>query len=44
LIHGSTKGGTLVIFLMEIPDACYNAGLVVVASRFFMGDNNVKAF
>jgi len=29
---------------MEIPDACYNAGVVVVASRFFMGGNNVKGF
>jgi len=44
LIHGSTKGETLVIFLIEILDACHNAGLVFVASRFDMGANNVKAF
>ena len=44
LIRGSTKGETLVIFFMEVFDACHNAGLVAVASTFDMGANNVKAF
>jgi hypothetical protein len=32
LIHGSTKGEMLVNFLMEVLDACYNAGVEVVAT------------
>jgi hypothetical protein len=39
----NTKGETLVIFLMEVFDACYNVGLVVVAIVFDMGASNVKA-
>ena len=33
----------LVSFLMEVLDACHNAGLVVVATVCDMGANNVKA-
>jgi hypothetical protein len=43
LIHESTKSETLVIYLMEVLDACHNTGLVVVAIIFDMGANNVKA-
>jgi hypothetical protein len=43
LIHGSTKGDMLVSFLMEVLDACHNAGLEVVATMCDMGANNVKA-
>ena len=43
LIHGSTKGEMLVNFLMEVLDACHNAGLEVVATVYDMGANNVKA-
>jgi hypothetical protein len=43
LVHGSTKGEMLVNFLMEVLDACYNAGAVVVATVCDMGANNVKA-
>ena len=43
LTRGSTKGDTLVDFLMEVLDACHNAGLVVVATLCDMGANNVKA-
>ena len=32
LIHGTTKGEMLVNFLMEVLDACHNAGLEVVAT------------
>ena len=32
LIRRSTKGDMLVDFLMEVLDACHNAGLVVVAT------------
>jgi hypothetical protein len=41
LIHGSTKGETIVIFLMEVLDTWHKVGLVVVATVF--GVNNVKA-
>jgi len=44
LTHGSTKGEMLVNFLVEVLDACHNAGLVVVATLCDMGANNVKAF
>jgi len=44
LTRRSTKGDMLVDFLMEVLDACHNAGLVVVATVFDMGANNVKAF
>jgi hypothetical protein len=37
------KGVMLVDFLMEVLDACHNAGLVVVATVCDMGANNVKA-
>jgi len=43
LIHGSTKGEMLVNFLMEVLDACHNAGLEIVATMCDMGANNVKA-
>ena len=43
LIYGSTKGETLVNFLLEVIDACHNAGLVVVATVFDMGANSGKA-
>ena len=43
LIHGSTKGEMLVNFLMEVLDACHNAGLEVVATVCDMGANNIKA-
>jgi len=33
----------LVNILMEVLDACHNAGLEVVATVFDMGTNNVKA-
>ena len=42
LIHGSTNCESLVIFLKEVLVACHNAGLVVVATMFDMGANNVK--
>jgi len=35
------KGETVVIFWIEVPDACHNAELVVFATLF--GANNVKA-
>jgi len=41
LTRGSTKGDMLVDFLMEVLDACHNAGLVVTVCD--MGANNVKA-
>jgi hypothetical protein len=34
----------LVIFLLEVLGACHNAGLLVVATVFDLGANNVKAF
>jgi len=43
LTRGSTKGDMLVDFLMEVLDACHNAGLVVVANVFDTGANSVKA-
>ena len=43
LTHGSTEGHMLVDFLMEVLDACHNAGLVVVATVCDMGANNFKA-
>jgi hypothetical protein len=43
LIHGSTKREMLVNFLMEVLDACYNAGVEVVATVCYMGANSVKA-
>jgi len=43
LTRGSTKGDMLVDFLMEVLDACHNAGLVVVATVCDMGANNVKS-
>ena len=43
LIRGSTKREMLVNFLLEVLDACHNAGLVVVATMCGMGANNVKA-
>lgn len=43
LMRGSTKCETLVIFLKGFFDACHNAGLVVVATMFDMGANDVKA-
>jgi hypothetical protein len=43
LIWGSTNCETLVIFLMEVLDACHNAVLIVVATVFDMGANNIKA-
>jgi hypothetical protein len=43
LICRSIKGETLVIFLIEVLDACDNVGLVVIATVFDMGANNVKA-
>jgi len=39
LIHGSTKGETLVIFLMEVLDTYHNA----VATLFDVCANSVKA-
>jgi hypothetical protein len=42
LIHGSTKGETLVIFLMEVLDTYQNAELVFVANLFDVGANRVK--
>jgi len=33
----------LVNFMMEVLDACHNAGLVVVATVCDMGANNIKA-
>jgi len=39
----NTRDETLVIFLMEVLDACHNVGLVVVAIVFDMGANSVKA-
>ena len=42
LIHGSTKGEMLVIFLMEVLDTYHNAGLVFVANLFDVGANRVK--
>jgi hypothetical protein len=43
LTCGSTKGEMLLDFLMEILDACHNAGLVVVATVCDMGASNVRA-
>jgi len=43
LSHGSTKAEMLVQFLKEVPDACQNVGLHVVATVCDMGTNNVKA-
>ena len=43
LIHGSTKGEMLVIFLMEVLDTYHDAGLVFVATVFDVGANSVKA-
>jgi hypothetical protein len=43
LIHVNTKGETNVIFLVEVLDACHNAGLIVVATVFDVGAINVKA-
>jgi hypothetical protein len=40
LICRSTKGEMFVNFLMEVLDACHNAGLVIVST---MVANNVKA-
>ena len=42
LIRGSTNCESLVIFLKEVLVACHNAGLLVVATMFDMGANNVK--
>jgi len=43
LTFRSAKGDLLVDFLMEVLDACHNAGLVVVATMCDMGANIVKA-
>ena len=43
LICRRNKDETLVIFLMEVLDACHNAGLVVVATICDMGASNVRA-
>ena len=43
LTRGSTKGEMLLDFLMEVLDACHNAGLVVVATICDMGASNVRA-
>jgi hypothetical protein len=43
LIHGSTKGEMLANFVMEVLDACWNAGLVVFDAMCDMAANNVKA-
>jgi len=43
LIHGDTKSETNVNFLVEVLDACHNAGLIVVAAVFDVGAINVKA-
>ena len=43
LIHSSTKGEMLVNFLLEVLDACQNAGLQVVATVCDIDANNVKA-
>jgi hypothetical protein len=43
LIHRSNKGEMLVNFLMEVFDACQNAGLEIVATMYDVGANNVKA-
>jgi hypothetical protein len=42
LIHGNTKGEMLVNFLMEVLDACYNAGAEVVATVCDKDTNNIK--
>jgi hypothetical protein len=43
LICRSTKSEMVVNFLMEVLDACYNAGLVIVSTMCDMVANNVKA-
>jgi hypothetical protein len=40
----TVKGETLVIFFMEVLDACHNIRLVVIATVFDMSANNVKVF
>jgi len=43
LTRGSIKGEMLVNFLIEVFDACHNAGLVVLATVCDMGASNVRA-
>jgi hypothetical protein len=43
MIHGCTEGDVLVYFLMEILDACQNAGLEVIVTACSMDANSVKA-
>ena len=43
MIHGSTESDVLVNFLMEVLDACKNAGLEVIVTMCNIDANSVKA-